>query len=117
SELIDISKKDLVELKLFGSILGHVGDGNFHETILFEDKDREIVEDCVHKMVVRALEMEGTCTGEHGIGLGKKDFLQQEVGDVPLQVMMAIKSSLDPHWLMNPGKIFDRASPNSIAHT
>lgn len=60
--LIDISKKDLVELGLFGSILGHIGDGNFHETILFEDKQRKEVEDCVRKMVVRAIEMEGTCT-------------------------------------------------------
>ncbi|KAH8121222.1 FAD-binding domain-containing protein [Trichoderma asperelloides] len=108
SELIDISKKDLVELGLFGSILGHIGDGNFHETILFEDKQRKEVEDCVRKMVVRAIEMEGTCTGEHGVGLGKKDFLREEIGDVPIQVMRAIKTSLDPLWLMNPGKIFDR---------
>lgn len=58
----DLSKEDLSQLGLFGSILGHVGDGNFHETILFEEKDRKQVEDCVHKMVQRALEMEGTCT-------------------------------------------------------
>ncbi|EWG48670.1 D-lactate dehydrogenase (cytochrome) [Fusarium verticillioides 7600] len=108
SELIDISKKELVELGLFGSILGHIGDGNFHETILFEEKQRKEVEDCVHKMVSRAIEMDGTCTGEHGVGLGKKEFLQEEVGDVPIQVMRAIKTSLDPLWLMNPGKIFDR---------
>ncbi|KAK6714901.1 hypothetical protein SNK04_005827 [Fusarium graminearum] len=108
SELIDVSKKDLVKLGLFGSILGHIGDGNFHETILFEEKQRNEVEKCVDKMVYRALEMEGTCTGEHGIGLGKKDFLREEVGDAPIQVMRAIKTSLDPHWLMNPGKVFDR---------
>ncbi|KAF5964711.1 putative d-lactate dehydrogenase (cytochrome) [Fusarium bulbicola] len=108
SELIDISKKELVELGLFGSILGHIGDGNFHETILFEEKQRKAVEDCVHKMVSRAIEMEGTCTGEHGVGLGKKEFLREEVGEVPIQVMRAIKTSLDPLWLMNPGKIFDR---------
>ncbi|PNP74407.1 hypothetical protein FNYG_12456 [Fusarium nygamai] len=108
SELIDISKKELVELGLFGSILGHIGDGNFHETILFEEKQRKEVEDCVHKMVSRAIEMEGTCTGEHGVGLGKKESLLEEVGEVPIQVMRAIKTSLDPLWLMNPGKIFDR---------
>ncbi|CVK96093.1 probable D-lactate dehydrogenase (cytochrome) [Fusarium mangiferae] len=108
SELIDISKKELVELGLFGSILGHIGDGNFHETILFEEKQRKEVEDCVHKMVSRAIEMDGTCTGEHGVGLGKKEFLREEVGEVPIQVMRAIKTSLDPLWLMNPGKIFDR---------
>ncbi|KAH7121476.1 hypothetical protein EDB81DRAFT_666239 [Dactylonectria macrodidyma] len=108
AELIELSKKDLDALGLFGSVLGHVGDGNFHETILFDGaKERTSVENCVHKMVDRALEMEGTCTGEHGIGLGKKDSLQKELGDAPIQVMRAIKKSLDPNWLMNPGKIFD----------
>jgi FAD/FMN-containing dehydrogenase len=60
--MIEMSKDDLDGLGLFGSVLGHVGDGNFHETILYEDKDRKKVEDCVHKMIHRALEMEGTCT-------------------------------------------------------
>lgn len=60
---IELSKRDLDELGLFGSIIGHVGDGNFHETILFDgDKERQQIEGCVHKMVDRALEMEGTCT-------------------------------------------------------
>jgi D-lactate dehydrogenase (cytochrome) len=49
-----------------------------------------------------------TFKGEHGIGMGKKEFLREEVGDIPIEVMRAIKTSLDPKWLMNPGKIFDR---------
>ncbi|KAI6774731.1 hypothetical protein HG530_001489 [Fusarium avenaceum] len=102
SELIEVSKKDLVELGIFGSILGHIGDGNFHETILFQDNQRHEVEKCVDRMVLRALEMEGTCTGEHGVGLGKKEFLREEVGEAPIEVMRAIKYSLDPLWLMNP---------------
>ena len=58
-----MSKEDLVGTGLFGSILGHVGDGNFHETILFDgQKERTMVEDCVNKMLYRALEMNGTCT-------------------------------------------------------
>ncbi|KAH7310825.1 hypothetical protein B0I35DRAFT_412269 [Stachybotrys elegans] len=109
AELIDQSKEDLQGLGLFVSVLGHIGDGNFHETIIFEDMDRQKVEDCVHKMVHRALDMNGTCTGEHGIGIGKKDYLLKEVGSVPIEVMRAIKGSLDPKWLMNPGKIFDFA--------
>ncbi|KAJ5062220.1 FAD-linked oxidase-like protein [Bipolaris maydis] len=109
AELIEVSKKDLDSLGLFGSVLGHVGDGNFHETILFEEKDREAVEQCVHKMVQRALEMEGTCTGEHGIGLGKKEMLHEELGEGPIELMRSIKKSMDPRWLMNPGKIFDYA--------
>ncbi|KAL2823558.1 hypothetical protein BDW59DRAFT_163135 [Aspergillus cavernicola] len=107
-DLVEISKRDLGELGLFGSMLGHIGDGNFHETILFDgEKEREKVAKCVHNMVERALEMEGTCTGEHGIGLGKKEFLVEEVGEGSLHVMKGIKKALDPQWLMNPGKVFD----------
>ncbi|KAH7035472.1 uncharacterized protein B0I36DRAFT_382168 [Microdochium trichocladiopsis] len=109
ADLIELSKQDLDSLDLFGSIIGHVGDGNFHETILFDGaKERSRVEQSVHRMVDRALEMEGTCTGEHGIGLGKIDSLQDELGEGPLAMMRAIKTSLDPKWLMNPGKIFHR---------
>jgi D-lactate dehydrogenase (cytochrome) len=100
----------LDSLGLFASILGHVGDGNFHESILYDSKDprqRAAVEKCVHDMVDRALEMEGTCTGEHGIGLGKKASLIQELGMDTIGVMQSIKAALDPHWLMNPGKIID----------
>ena len=67
----------------------------------------------VHNMVETALEMEGTCTGEHGIGLGKKESLVKELGIDTIGVMRQIKRSLDPHWLMNPGKIFDAAAPQS----
>ncbi|KAL4899440.1 hypothetical protein BDW74DRAFT_171490 [Aspergillus multicolor] len=107
-ELVDVSKKDLDRLGLFGSMLGHIGDGNFHETILFDAvKDRDKVSKAVHDMVRRALDMDGTCTGEHGVGLGKKEFMTHEVGEGSLEVMRSVKAALDPHWLMNPGKIFD----------
>lgn len=65
------------------------------------------VEKCVRDMVDRALEMDGTCTGEHGIGIGKKDSLLKELGAETVDVMRSIKKALDPNWLMNPGKIFD----------
>ncbi|TVY32325.1 D-lactate dehydrogenase [cytochrome], mitochondrial [Lachnellula subtilissima] len=58
-------------------------------------------------MVKRALEMEGTCTGEHGIGIGKKEALLMEVGINTIHVMKSIKQALDPHWILNPGKIMD----------
>jgi D-lactate dehydrogenase (cytochrome) len=106
----EISKKEMDDLGLFASILGHIGDGNFHESIMYNSKDpkeRAAVEKCVHDMVDRALEMEGTCTGEHGIGLGKKASLQKELGLDTINVMRSIKGALDPHWLMNPGKIMD----------
>jgi len=95
---------------MFASILGHVGDGNFHESIIYDKKDpndAKKIERIVHNMVDRALEMEGTCTGEHGIGLGKKDYLLQELGVDTLAVMKKIKHALDPCWIMNPGKVVD----------
>ncbi|EGS22817.1 putative D-lactate protein [Thermochaetoides thermophila DSM 1495] len=111
ADIIEVSKKEMDELGLFASILGHIGDGNFHESIIYNRHDkvqREKVETCVKNMVKRALEMEGTCTGEHSIGWGKKESLVWEVGQETLGVMRAIKAALDPHWILNPGKIFDR---------
>lgn len=99
-DIIEISKKEMDDLGLFASILGHIGDGNFHESIMYNSKDpkeRAAVEKCVHDMVDRALEMEGTCTGEHGIGLGKKASLQKELGVDTINVMRSIKGALDPY--------------------
>ncbi|KAI9808582.1 MAG: hypothetical protein M1825_003731 [Sarcosagium campestre] len=110
SDIIEISKREMDELGLFASVLGHVGDGNFHESILYDNTnpaEREAVESCVHAMVDRALDMEGTCTGEHGVGLGKKKYLVKELGLDTIGVMRNIKASLDPLWLLNPGKIMD----------
>lgn len=108
--LAEVSKTELDALGLFASILGHIGDGNFHESIMYNSKDpkeRAAVEKCIKDMVDRALEMEGTCTGEHGVGLGKKDSLLKELGIDTINVMKSIKGALDPYWLMNPGKIMD----------
>ncbi|KAK3388998.1 FAD-linked oxidase-like protein [Sordaria brevicollis] len=111
ADIIEVSKKEMDDLGLFASILGHIGDGNFHESIIYNRQDKEErdkVEVCVKNMVKRALEMEGTCTGEHSIGWGKKESLLWEVGPDTLGVMKSIKLALDPKWIMNPGKIFDR---------
>ncbi|KAF5006342.1 hypothetical protein FDECE_7270 [Fusarium decemcellulare] len=97
-------------LGLFTSVLGHIGDGNFHQIVMYDPDDeqqRQAVSDCVDGMMVRALEMEGTVSGEHGIGLGKKHCLQKELGPATIGVMKALKDTLDPHWLLNPGKVFD----------
>ncbi|KAI0204114.1 RNA dependent RNA polymerase-domain-containing protein [Astrocystis sublimbata] len=110
AELIEISKKEMDEMGLFASILGHIGDGNFHESIMYDKTnpaEREKVEKCVYNMVNRALDMEGTCTGEHSIGWGKKKSLLREVGPETVAVMKQIKAGLDPLWILNPGKIFD----------
>ena len=108
ADIIDETKADLSNLGLFASLLGHIGDGNFHTSIMYRDAaEKERVEHLVHKMVDTALEMEGTCTGEHGIGLGKKAALLSELGAETIEVMRTLKQALDPLHIMNPGKIFD----------
>ena len=90
-------------------LLGHVGDGNFHFGYLINPDDpeeRATAEQLNEWLVARALRLGGTCTGEHGIGLHKMDFLRAEAGDAAVDMMRAIKQALDPHNIMNPGKIF-----------
>jgi D-lactate dehydrogenase (cytochrome) len=97
ADIIEVSKKEMDDLGLFASILGHIGDGNFHESIIYNRRDpaeTEKVETCVKNMVKRALEMEGTCTGEHSIGWGKKEALVWEVGHDTLGVMVSREFTL-----------------------
>ena len=90
-------------------LVGHVGDGNFHMGYLIDPNsatERQTAETLNHQLVERALTLGGTCTGEHGVGLHKMGFLRQEAGDGAVDMMRAIKQALDPHNIMNPGKIF-----------
>ena len=90
-------------------LVGHVGDGNFHFGYLIDPEkphEREIAERLNHALVARALHLEGTCTGEHGVGLHKMDFLVSETGVGAVDMMRTIKRALDPDNIMNPGKIF-----------
>lgn len=108
AQCIQATQQLIQSSSLDSIILGHVGDGNFHLLILPDaDKPEQIAEaEAInHKLVEIALSMEGTCTGEHGIGMGKIDFLQQE-HPTGLIVMKQIKQSLDPQGILNPGKIF-----------
>ncbi|ANK79756.1 MAG: lactate dehydrogenase [Rhizobiales bacterium NRL2] len=108
AECILETKKDIVENELTAPIVGHVGDGNFHLAFVFEEGDEEgfrRAEQVNDRMVMRALAMGGTCTGEHGVGTGKMKFLVAEHGDA-VAVMREIKKALDPQNIMNPGKIF-----------
>jgi D-lactate dehydrogenase (cytochrome) len=90
-------------------LVGHVGDGNFHFGYLIDPnipEERAIAERLNHALVTRALKLEGTCTGEHGVGLHKMDFLVSEAGAAAMDMMRTIKRALDPKNIMNPGKIF-----------
>ena len=91
-------------------LVGHVGDGNFHMGYLIDpnsSEERQSAETLNHQLVERALALGGTCTGEHGVGLHKMGFLRAEAGDGAVDMMRAIKQALDPHNIMNPGKIFN----------
>jgi D-lactate dehydrogenase (cytochrome) len=90
-------------------IVGHVGDGNFHVGYLIDPgvpQERWVAEELNQRLVARALRLEGTCTGEHGIGLHKMGFLLDEAGAPAVALMREIKRALDPGNIMNPGKIF-----------
>jgi D-lactate dehydrogenase (cytochrome) len=95
---------------LYSPILGHVGDGNFHLTIFIDPNDQAMYEQALqvdHRLVQRAIDMGGTCTGEHGIGLGKLKHMRAEHGDGAVNMMRTIKKALDPDNIMNPGKTID----------
>ena len=108
ADLILGAKADIQESGLSAPIVGHVGDGNFHTVILVppEDGGLERAWALDRKIVARALSLEGSCSGEHGVGIGKREFLEQEVGHEVLAVMQSVKTALDPHGIMNPGKLF-----------
>ncbi len=102
-----VAEADAAGLPYF--IVGHVGDGNFHVGYLIDPEkpeERELAERLNAQLVARALRLEGTCTGEHGIGLHKQGFLRDEAGDGALALMRALKQALDPQDILNPGKIF-----------
>ncbi|KAI9763588.1 MAG: D-lactate ferricytochrome c oxidoreductase [Geoglossum simile] len=100
-DIIEETKSDISRSGLVGAIVGHVGDGNFHSILLFNEKERKIVEEVVHRMVKRAIEMEGTVTGEHGVGLVKRDYLKHELGESTVDAMRKIKQAYDPLCLLN----------------
>jgi D-lactate dehydrogenase (cytochrome) len=112
AECILQTQGDMETLGLPAVIVGHVGDGNFHVVVLVDPHDAGEVARATafhERLVRRALDQEGTCTGEHGIGYGKAGFLVEEHGAAGVAVMRAIKRALDPEDLFNPGKLTDAA--------
>jgi D-lactate dehydrogenase (cytochrome) len=110
AECVTQTQRDLADNNLTAPILGHVGDGNFHLTMLVDMADAGEVSraKALHeRLIARAQAMDGTCTGEHGVGQGKMAYLAAEHGEPALAAMRALKRALDPHDIMNPGKIIN----------
>jgi D-lactate dehydrogenase (cytochrome) len=108
AQCVTETQRDIEASRILAPIVGHVGDGNFHLTLLVDMDDRDELkraEALSERLVERALAMDGTCTGEHGVGQGKMKYLVAEHGRATLDVMASIKRALDPHNIMNPGKI------------
>ncbi|MDS1135696.1 FAD-binding oxidoreductase [Nitratireductor indicus] len=107
AECIVETEADIERSGLLATVLGHVGDGNFHVLVMMDmddPKEVDAAEAFVARLNRRALSMDGTCTGEHGIGQGKMRFLEEELGEA-VDVMRAVKQAIDPHGIMNPGKV------------
>jgi D-lactate dehydrogenase (cytochrome) len=108
AECISETKRDLDKSSLIAPIVGHVGDGNFHMLFLIDPNSPEDLAEAERlnqRLVQRALSMEGTITGEHGVGLGKQKYMNAEHGSGAIAVMRALKQAIDPDNLMNPGKM------------
>jgi D-lactate dehydrogenase (cytochrome) len=105
SEIIVSTKEDIERSGLLGTIVGHLGDGNFHAFLLFNEAEREVAEGLVHRMAERAMVLEGTVTGEHGVGLIKRDYLPRELGQTTVDAMRRIKAAFDPKCLLNCDKV------------
>ncbi len=108
AECILATQEDLARASIISSIIGHVGDGNFHVQMLIDPEstaERDEAERINRRLVERAIALDGTCTGEHGVGLHKMDFMPLEHGDDALDLMARIKRAFDPMNIMNPGKV------------
>ncbi|CAD6566539.1 MAG: D-lactate ferricytochrome c oxidoreductase [Alectoria sarmentosa] len=112
-DIIEETKDDMASSGLLAAMVGHVGDGNFHAILLFNDKERKTAEEVVHRMVKRAVEMEGTVTGEHGVGLIKRDYLAHEMGESTVDTMRKLKQAFDPLCLLNCDKIVRIQKPKA----
>ena len=107
-KIVEVTNQVFSEHNLNGFMIGHAGDGNLHPLIPYTPGDADsysVAQAAQHEIVNAAIAMQGTATGEHGVGLGKRSFMATEHGG-SLEVMRAVKDALDPNGILNPGKIF-----------
>jgi D-lactate dehydrogenase (cytochrome) len=112
AECIAATNQDIAQVSIPIALFGHVGDGNFHLVVLVDPENPKEMEEAAwisRRVVERAIAMEGTCTGEHGIGLGKRKYMVQEHGEIAVDVMRTLKMALDPHNRLNPDKMLPQS--------
>ncbi|KAI1619607.1 D-lactate dehydrogenase [Exophiala viscosa] len=105
ADIIQETRDDVASSGLIGGICGHVGDGNFHTILLYNDTEKQTAEGLVHRMIQRAIAMDGTVTGEHGVGLKKRDYIREELGEETVDAMRKLKQAYDPLGILNCDKI------------
>ncbi|KIW43773.1 glycolate oxidase, subunit GlcD [Exophiala oligosperma] len=105
ADIIQQTHDDVASSGLIGGICGHVGDGNFHTILLYSDSEKQVASDVVHRMIQRAIEMDGTVTGEHGVGLKKREYIREELGEDTVDAMRKLKQAYDPLGILNCDKI------------
>ncbi len=109
ADCVEETLEDIARSGLVAPIVGHVGDGNFHVTPLIDIENTvevEAADALAARLAHRAIAMGGTCTGEHGVGQKKREYMEEEHGPVAIDLMRRIKASFDPQNLFNPGKVF-----------
>lgn len=108
AECLEETVGDITASGLLAPVFGHVGDGNFHCLLLVDPRNQrelQMAEELSERMVRRAIRLDGTCSGEHGVGLHKISYLQEEHGSAGVELMRKVKRALDPHDILNPGKV------------
>ena len=108
SDCITETIEDMEQNELIGPIVSHAGDGNFHVALLIDKNNKnelDKLDEFLVRISERAIRMDGTCTGEHGVGQGKRKYMLKELGNA-VNVMKSVKEAFDPHKIMNPGKLF-----------
>ncbi|MDX3930104.1 MAG: FAD-linked oxidase C-terminal domain-containing protein [Shinella sp.] len=117
ADVVLATDEDIAASPVPAYIVGHVGDGNFHCVFMMRDGEEDIVHAFADRIALRAIEAGGTVSGEHGIGLGKRDYLEREHGAEAVALMRALKATLDPDNILNPGKVLpDAGAPSDSIH-
>jgi D-lactate dehydrogenase (cytochrome) len=105
ADIIKDTRDDIEKSGLTAGIVGHVGDGNFHSIILYNEQNKDVAENVVHRMIKKAIDMDGTVTGEHGVGLKKREYLKEELSEDTVDAMRKLKLAFDPQGILNVDKI------------